>query len=65
MACLPGQERHLDAEAKGWLVTLLEQRKKEGACLLLATHHRPFVDALAGKVFAFDTHSRTGDRGTE
>lgn len=58
-------ERHLDAEAKGWLVTILEQRKKEGACLLLATHHRPFVDALAGKVFAFDTHSRTGDRGTE
>lgn len=58
-------ERHLDHEAKGWLSTTLEQRKKEGSCLLLATHHRPFVDALADEVFVFDSQGRPGDRGTE
>lgn len=57
-------ERHLDDEAKEWLSTILEQKKKEGACLLLATHHRPFVDVLADEVFVFGTQSHTGDRDT-
>lgn len=58
-------ERHLDADAKEWFSTMLGQRKKEGACLLLATHHRPFVDTLADEVFVFHAQSRTGDRDAE
>lgn len=58
-------ERHLDDEAKGWLATVLAQRKADGVCLLLATHYRPFVDALADEVFAFDTRGQNTDRGQE
>ena len=50
-------ERHLDSKAKEWLIGFLAERKAEGACLLLATHHRPFVDALADQVHDF------GDEG--
>lgn len=46
-------ERHLDTEAKEWLIGFLAERKAEGVCLLLATHHRPFVDALADQVHDF------------
>lgn len=47
-------ERHLDAKAKEWLIRFLADRKAEGVCLLLATHYRPFVDALADQVHDFD-----------
>lgn len=47
-------ERHLDAKAKEWLAGFLAERKAEGVCLLLATHYRPFVDALADQVHDFD-----------
>ncbi|WP_152521225.1 ATP-binding cassette domain-containing protein [Nocardiopsis ganjiahuensis] len=52
-------ERHLDTEAKEWLAGFLADRKAEGACLLLATHHRPFVDALADQVHEFDALGNT------
>ncbi len=53
-------ERHLDTKAKEWLAGFLADRKAEGVCLLLATHHRPFVEALADQVHDFDP---SGDLG--
>ncbi|GAB3745985.1 ATP-binding cassette domain-containing protein [Nocardiopsis nanhaiensis] len=50
-------ERHLDTNAKEWFAGFLADRKAEGVCLLLATHHRPFVDALADQVHDFDAES--------
>ncbi|MFV2197782.1 ATP-binding cassette domain-containing protein [Nocardiopsis sp. LOL_012] len=43
-------ERHLDHEARRWLADVLRARRDGGACLLLATHHRPLVESLAHEV---------------
>lgn len=46
-------ERHLDERARTWLVEVLSGLRTEGACLLVATHHRPLVRALADRVYDY------------
>jgi ABC-type multidrug transport system ATPase subunit len=43
-------EQRLDPSARRWLAGLLENEKKRGVAVLLATHHTELADAIADEV---------------
>ncbi|ASU82830.1 ABC transporter ATP-binding protein [Nocardiopsis gilva YIM 90087] len=58
-------ERHLDEDARSWLGEELVQKKLEGTGLLVATHHRPLVEALGDRVVDFGGGGPVGSEGAE
>jgi len=50
-------EQRLDAAGVEWLVDRLIREKAEGLGILLASHHKPLVEAVADRTFNLDDQS--------